>query len=126
MTRFLSPEWMDAVNRLDVAIDPEARLTVAHRVSGAPHGEVAYVLRFADGRVRASLADGEAADHADVTFHEDYETAAALARGEITATQAVAAGRLKVSGDAQALGRHLDVFATLADAPSGLQPATTY
>src|SRR5437867_8259830 len=114
MSGFLSSEWVAALDErlgtveLDSAID----LTVRHIV-----GDVTYVVRVSGGRVRALLDDDAAAD---VILREDYGTAAAISRGELTAQQAVAIGRLKLAGDVGALRRHGGALAALSAATDEL------
>src|SRR5438270_5886303 len=70
-------------------------LVVERQVHATPFGDVAYVTRIDDGRVRFVAGS---ADDADLVLVSDYATACALARGEVNAQQAFAAGRLKVRG----------------------------
>jgi hypothetical protein len=109
MPRFLSPEWVDALNEAAAGapLDTDLRITVHHRIDGA-----GYTLRVDGGRVRAAIDDGAGAD---VTFTEDRATALALARGAITAQQAISEGRLKVSGDVTALVAAAPAVAKLSD-----------
>src|SRR5439155_3397877 len=87
--QFLSPGWAGAVDAAvaRATLPADVDVTVAHVV-----GEITYVVRVERGRASACLGD---ADRADVVLREDYATAAAIARGDLTAQQAVADGRLK-------------------------------
>jgi len=78
----------------------EGSVTIQQVVTGAPDGEVAYVVRVSGGRVHATL--GRAAD-TDVTIVEDYGTALALSRGEMSARAALLAGRIQIRGNTHAL-----------------------
>jgi hypothetical protein len=97
VARFLSPEWFAEV----ATPDPEpVLLTIRQVVTGGPDGEVRYAVRVGhDGR---SIAPGEPAD-ADVTFTESWETAEAIARGDLAPQRAFADGRLRVEGDVRLL-----------------------
>ena len=118
--RFLSDAWVDAVDTaLAGAVLPaELDLTVAHVV-----GDVTYVVRVRDGRGSAALGT---ADGADLVLREDYATAAALARGDLTAQQAVAEGRLKLAGAVDILVEKGPALAALTDALAGVRAQTTY
>jgi putative sterol carrier protein len=83
---------------------------------------VVYVVRVEGGGVRAELGDAAA----DVTFFEDYETAAAIARGELAPQQAVMSGRLKVSGDVSALVRNASALRAVEDAFAAARATTSY
>ena len=78
-------------------------LVVERRVEGSPLGDVTYVTRIDGGRVRYLTG---AAPDADLVLLSDYPTARALARGELNAQQAFAAGRLKLRGSLDTLVAH--------------------
>ena len=128
MVRFLSPEWIDA---LDEAVRGDAdlraatsgvRLTVEQHVTD-PAGEVVYHVVVDDGRV--AVAPGTA-DHADVTFVQDRDTATAIGDGTATAQDAFMSGRLRVSGDVPLLIRCKDALSGLDQALAGVRNHTTY
>ena len=121
MVRFLSAEWLTALDEsargLDVPEDVD--LVVEQVVTGPGGGETAYHLVFGSGSVRVRPGRAEAAS---VAVQQSYETAVALARGELNAQQAMARGELRVSGDVGLLSRHgrslgrlPDLFAELRD-----------
>ena len=118
MARFLTEAWIDALNEAAAGhAMPPLSLTLRHVI-----GEVIYVVRVEGGAVRASLGDAPA----DVTFIEDYETAAAIARGELAPQQAVMSGRLKVTGDVSALVRHAGALRAVEDAFASARAGTSY
>ena len=118
MARFLTQAWVDALNEAATGRSvPPLSLTLRHVI-----GDVVYVVRVAGGGVRAELGDAAA----DVTFVEDYETAAAIARGELAPQEAVRRGRLKVTGDVSALVRHADALRAVEEAFAGARAGTTY
>ena len=121
MAAFLSPEWLqelaDAAAVLD-GLDPDVRLTVEQVVD-----DVRWSMRLAGGRL--SVVPG-AADDADVRLTTDRSTAAAVARGELAAADAVAAGRLRIGGDLSALLRAAPALAGLDAAFAAVRERTTY
>lgn len=65
-------------------------------VKDAPEGEIKYYFALEEGD--ASVALGELTKP-DATVEQSYETATAMSRGEIGATQAYMQGKLKISGN---------------------------
>jgi putative sterol carrier protein len=120
MVRFLSPEWIAALDAAarEAAVPPAVSLTIQQIVTDdGGGGEVRYHLVFDDGRCRVVPGDAEAPD---VTLVQTRDVAAALSRGELNAQQALEAGRLKLRGDlghlakqGKALGAMEDVFAAV-------------
>lgn len=106
MPRYLSPEWLAELDRACRGNRPTARpgpgghlaeqLVVQQLVSDGPQGPVAYHLDIDQETVmvRAGMAP-----EPTVTFSQDYETAAAVAKGELSAQGAFMAGRVQVRGD---------------------------
>ena len=124
MSRFLSPEWVAALNAaLDgVVVDgpgPEAglaavggRFTVAQEVRETPEGDLRLRLLVEHGSLRfvlSGLVDdtqvgAETADKApDVTVALSYEDAAAMSKGELAPADALNAGKIRVRGDLSVL-----------------------
>lgn len=104
MAEFLTPEWVSALAdaAAGVIAPDDVELVVQQVVVDEGAAEVAYAVRIGDGAVRVT---GGRAERADVTFTQDRATAAAIARGELSAQAAFLAGRLRVGGDlAAALG----------------------
>jgi putative sterol carrier protein len=127
--RFLSPEWLDQLAAVAASSDDlrraSASVTVAIRqvVTGAPGGDVGYVVRLERGRVSVE-PDGDAA--ADVEITEDYATAAAISQGLLTPAAAFAGGRLKLGGRVGLLVEHSSVFSALGGVFAASRAATTY
>jgi len=88
-----------------------------------PGGDVAYHVDVHDGAVR--IAAGVAAD-ATVTFIQDWDTASAIGKGELSAQGAFMAGRIRVRGDLPRLVSAGDVFGHLDDVLADLRSQTTY
>ncbi|MDH3463497.1 MAG: SCP2 sterol-binding domain-containing protein [Acidimicrobiia bacterium] len=109
MSKFLSEEWSaEATQALNGhegfknAIG-SADLGIQFSTSDAPDGEVDYYLSTSGGN--ATLAIGRL-DNADVTVKQTYDTAAAIAKGELNTQTAFMTGKLKVSGNLAKLMMH--------------------
>jgi putative sterol carrier protein len=125
VARFLTAEWLDDMQRAadKAAVPVDAAIVVGHEVSGTPDGDVSFRFTAADGRLTLTWATVE---DAELTLIEDYETAVAIARGELPAQQAVAEGRLKLRGDVGALVRNGPAMAALGDLFRAVRETTTY
>lgn len=128
MPRFLSSEWAIAAARaLDtVTLAEPVSVTVAHLVHGTPEGDLTWVVKVHDGRVSVALRPGLDAGDAEIVFVEDYATACALARGDVTAEQAVAAGRLKLRTGTRILVSHAGALRAVGEALQRLHAETTW
>ena len=71
-------------------------LGLQFNVTDAPAGEIDYYLTVGDGA--AVLALG-ILDDADASVSSDYETAAAIAKGELNVQMAFMTGKIKVGGN---------------------------
>jgi predicted lipid carrier protein YhbT len=118
VARYLSQEWFDEVNRAAADSDriktdtAGITLTIQQVVTDGPDGEIRYAVRVRDGAVTIKQGDDP---EADVTITEDWETATAVAKGELPAPAAFMSGRIRVAGnvgvllDAQGSLQGLDV-----------------
>jgi putative sterol carrier protein len=106
-----------------VALPPEVRLTLQQVVTGVEGGDVVYHLVAENGRLCVRSGSAPAPD---LTLTQSYDVAVALSRGETNAQQALAAGRLKVSGNVELLVRHGRALTTVADAYARLRQETAY
>ncbi len=129
MARFLSPGWMDEATQA-ASSSPEAkaaaagvRLVVQQVVTGGPQGEVAYAVEVDDGCM--SFRTGRC-EQADVTFTLDWDTAVAMARGDLGGQEAFTAGRLRLRGNVGLLLRHGPALAGLATVFAQLRDGTTF
>jgi hypothetical protein len=136
MARFLSGEWFslvrDALPGPDeepghevAAAGPGDRppVSVRHRVTGAPDGDVDYVVRAGSGRFSIEPgADGPV----DVEIVEGYDSAAAISQGLLTPAAAFASGRLKLEGDVAVLADRQEDFAALGHLLAPVRAVTTY
>ena len=99
-------------------------LVIEQVVTGVPgRGEVRYFAWFDGERGHAATLGSRPAD---VVLRTDYTTAAAIAQGRENAQRALAAGRLRLGGEIDALTRNADALAALDDATAALRAATTY
>jgi putative sterol carrier protein len=100
--KFLSEEWMklvqDALNANDTfksaAGSQSAKI---QQVVTTPAGEVRYWFTLEGGQ--AALGPGDAPEPVDATITQDYDTAVALSKNELSGTAAYMSGKLRVAGD---------------------------
>ena len=123
MVRFLSPEWIEALDSAarEAVVPAGVQLTIQQIVTDGD--EVRYHLVLDGGRLR--VHPGEA-DDADVTLLQTRDVAVALSRGELNAQQALEAGRLKLRGDIGHLARQGKALTAMEDAFAAVRAATTY
>lgn len=109
MSKFLSEDWAqeatDALNSHEGFKNAigAANLGIQFNTTDTPDGEVDYYLSTSGGV--ATLAIGTL-EGADVTVKQNYDTAAAIAKGELNTQTAFMTGKLKVSGNLAKLMMH--------------------
>ena len=125
MARFLSPEWIAALDLAaqEATVPVGIRLTIQQIVTDEGADDVSYHLVLAEGRLR--VVPGEAAAP-DVTLVQTREVAAALSRGELNAQQALEAGRLKLRGDLGHLAREGKALSAMEDVFAAVRAGTSY
>jgi putative sterol carrier protein len=118
--KFLSEEWIQAVK--DALNGNEAFTRAAGsqtakvvQVVTTPDGEVRYWFKLEGGKADLGLGDAEGAD---ATITQDYGTAVALAKNELTGTAAYMSGKIRVSGDLMKL---MQLQGALAQLPAVLK-----
>jgi putative sterol carrier protein len=127
--KYLSDEWAtkasEALNTSDAFKSAIAGITlsVQQNVTGGPDGDKSYYMNIADGNAEMKMGT---TDGADVTISQEYDTAVAIAKGELNAQNAFMTGKLKVSGNMAKLMQHQGAFAGLEGALKGLQSETEY
>jgi hypothetical protein len=124
--RYLSDEWFDAVTTALAGAPPagtERPLVLQQIVTGGPDGDVSYALVVDAEGVR--LLRGSA-ERSDATITQDYTTASALQRGQLTLQQAFMAGRVKVRGNMTALMAGQTALSDLDPLPASVRAETTY
>ena len=128
--RYLSPEWFSAANaaaasrRLD-SVD----LVLLQVITGGPEGDVRYRVSIEGGHITLSADSADhagAAEHADATFTEDYSTAVAVFRGELSPQDALTQGRVRVAGNMAAIVAHQPALAELGAVFDDMRAATTF
>jgi putative sterol carrier protein len=99
--RFLSPEWAEAL-KTELNRDEGFREGAAghhatlQQVITTGEGDTHYWIKIAEGQIDLGVGDVEGAD---ATITQSYESAAALARGELSPVTAFMTGRLKIAGN---------------------------
>ncbi len=124
MSKFLSEEWaQEASNALNShegfknAIGA-ADLGIQFSTTDAPDGEVDYYLSTSGGNATLALGTLEGAD---VTVKQNYDTAAAIAKGELNTQTAFMTGKLKVSGNLAKLMMHQNAVQQWSAAVSDME-----
>ncbi len=119
--KFLSAEWAQELQeRLNAnptftqAIGTQS-VKIQQVITGNTDGTSRYWLRLEGGRVELGVGEVQGPD---ATITQDYETAVALAKNELTGTAAYMSGKLKVSGDLMKL---MQLQGTLAQLPAALK-----
>jgi hypothetical protein len=127
--RYLSLEWIDALST-EVAADARlAELAAAHVigvtqvVTGGPEGDVVYHLQVGDGQIE--FGPGVAFPE-DVRMEQTWDTAVAVATGELNANEAFLGGRILLTGDQQKLVDAQPVFGGLDPVFSSVRQHTEY
>ena len=125
MVRYLSAEWIARLPEADAGpAGPGTRptgFTIRHVVRGAPDGEASYDVRLAGGGPFLRQTGGYPAD---VTMTCDYDTAAGIASGKLSAQAALSAGRISVGGDLRIVGTVAADSAGVDPLPPELRSAT--
>lgn len=127
--RYLSLDWLRELT-LEVsnsetlaALADEHTLGVTQVVTDGPEGNVIYHLQIGDGV--ASFGAGPA-DPEQVRMEQDWETAVAVATGELNAQEAFVTGRIKFYGDQQLVMDAQPVFGALDGVFASVRQRTRY
>ncbi len=92
-------------------------LGVQFDVTDTPQGDLTYYLDIADGSASASKGP---LDDADVTVSSDYDTSAAISKGELNVQMAFMTGKIKVLGNMAKIMMHQHVLNDDARGLAGL------
>lgn len=117
--RFLSPEWAEAL-KADLNGSEDFRQAAAgHRTTiqqiiTTADGDTHYWITIVDGQIDLGIGDIEGED---ATITQSYESAASLARGELSPVTAFMTGRLKIAGN---MGTILGLQGALAQLPAAM------
>jgi hypothetical protein len=129
VARYLSLGWIDDLTAT-AARHPElaaaaagTTMRVTQVVRDGPEGDVIYHLEV-DGE-RVSFGPGPAGDE-NVRFVQDWETAVAVATGELNAQEAFVTGRILLTGDHELLLANQPLFAALEPLFADVRARTTY
>jgi putative sterol carrier protein len=129
MIRYLSLDWITALSAEVAASDNMREIAESHRigvtqvVSNGPEGDVIYHLSVGGGE--ASFGAGPA-DPEDVKMEQDWDTAVAVATGELNAQEAFIGGRIRLFGDQQKLLDSQPVFGALDAVFATVRERTSY
>jgi putative sterol carrier protein len=121
---FLTTEWLEELDALArTARPPEGAELVVQQVVTDPSGDVAYSIVIRDGAM--AVTPGVHPD-AQVTFRQDRATAAAIARGELSAQAAFLDGRLRLGGDLTAVLDRASALTSVDDVFAAARARTTW
>lgn len=102
---------------------PDRSVSLRETVSGTPFGDVSFVMTIDSGKI---AIDTDSDVVADVTFTQDYETAVALHKGDVTTQEVFFAGKIRVAGHLNALLDNADLLQGVAPIFAGVRTQTTY
>ena len=129
MLRYLSLDWINALTAEVAASEHLSEVAATHTigvtqvVSNGPEGDVTYHLQVVDGS--ASFGAGPA-DPEHVKMEQDWDTAVAIATGELNAQDAFINGHIRLFGDQQKLLDSQAVFGALDTVFGTVKADTTY
>lgn len=129
MIRYLSLQWIDALSAQVAASQAiadcasEHTIGVTQIITDGPEGDVVYHLQVGDGA--ASFGAGPA-DPEDVSMRQSWDTAVAVAQGQMNAQEAFINGLIRLTGNQQLLIRSQPVFAALDGVFSTVRSETEY
>lgn len=117
--KFLSDEWAEALktelNRSDdFRAAAAGRSATIQQVITSGDGDTHYWITIGDGGIDLGVGDVEGED---ATITQSYESAAALARGELSPVTAFMTGKLKIAGN---MGLILGLQGALAQLPAAM------
>jgi SCP-2 sterol transfer family protein len=101
------------------------RLVLEQVVTGSPDGNVRYFVVVENGQARIA-EPGFARQTADLTITTDWNTATAMAKGDLATQAALMQGRLRVRGNMVKLSGRAGDLAGLDPVPEAVRKATTY
>jgi SCP-2 sterol transfer family len=129
VVRYLSLAWIDELSRAVAADDRLRELAGSHEigltqvVGDGPEGDVIYHLQVGDGEARFGPG---AADPEHVRMEQSWDTAVAVATGDVNAQDAFVNGHIRLFGDQQRLLDAQDLFGALDPVLASLRARTEY
>ena len=127
--RYLSLQWITELSREVAESEQLARLAtnnsigVTQVVTDGPEGTITYHLEVGDGQARFGAGP---ADPEDVRMEQDWDTAVAVATGELNAQEAFIGGRIRLTGNQQLLLDSQSVFGALDAVFTAVRERTVY
>lgn len=123
--KYLGEEWAKEVNnrlQSSEAVLNAAKgqsVSIQQVVTDVPdRGETKYYFKLADGQPEVGLGEIEGPE---ATISQTYETAVAVAKGELNAQNAFMQGKLKITGNLMKLMQLQGFFQALAGAVGDLE-----
>ncbi len=129
MIRYLSLDWISELSTQVADSEQMRALADSHRigvtqvVSNGPEGDVTYHLTVGDG---AATFGAGPAEPEDVKMEQDWDTAVAVATGELNAQEAFISGKIRLFGDQQLLLASQPVFGALDAVFASVRDRTSY
>lgn len=117
--KFLSDEWAEALKaELNQSADFQQAAaghtaTIQQVITGA-YGTTNYWITIGEGKIDLGVGD---IDGEDATITQSYDSAAALAKGELSPVTAFMTGKLKIAGN---MGMILGLQGALAQLPAAM------
>lgn len=127
--RYLSLEWIEAMQLHIASNESMAELAHSHRigitqvVTDGPEGNVVYHFQVGDGE--ASFGAGPA-PREDVRFEQSWQSAVEVATHVVPAQEFFIKGQIRVSGNTQLIVESVPVFTALDTAFESVRVQTTY
>ena len=127
--RYLSLQWITELSREVAESEQLARLAtnnsigVTQVVTDGPEGTITYHLEVGNGEARFGAGP---ADPEDVRMEQDWDTAVAVATGELNAQEAFIGGRIRLTGNQQLLLESQPVFGALDAVFTAVRERTVY
>lgn len=125
MAEFLSDLWIAGLAACanEAVVPEDLHLIIQQVVLDEAQRECAFTIRIADGSV---TVEAGRTDDADVSFTQDRATAAAIARGELSAQAAFMAGQLRVGGDLRVVIDRARELSVLSDVFAAARADTSW
>lgn len=101
----------------------EGTVSLRETVANTPFGDISYVMTIEPNSISISR---DADTPSDVTFSQDYSTAAELHRGEISTHDAFFQGRVRIGGHLNTLLDNTDLLQGIAPVFADVRATTTY
>jgi hypothetical protein len=127
--RYLSLDWLDELGRVVEADDELRELATEHEIGitqivrEGPEGDITYHLQVAAGAARFGPG---AAEPEHVRMEQSWDTAVAVAQGELNAQDAFVSGHIRLFGDQQRLLASQPVFRALDAVFTDVRSRTEY